>query len=134
MKKDIKDTLEVMNGLPVTIRLLDPPLHEFVPQEDDKRAELAKDLGIDKAEFVKRVEALHETNPMMGHRGVRLGVTYPEITEMQVRAILEAAVELTQDGNKVMPGNHGSGGLRREELDRSEGDRRPGLQGGLRQV
>ena len=103
VKKDIKATLEVMNGLPVTIRLLDPPLHEFVPQEDDKRAELAKALGIDKAEFVKRVEALHETNPMMGHRGCRLGVTYPEITEMQVRAILESAVELTQAGIKVLP-------------------------------
>ncbi len=103
VKKDIKATMEVMNGLPVTIRLLDPPLHEFVPQEDDKRAELAKALGIDKAEFVKRVEALHETNPMMGHRGVRLGVTYPEITEMQVRAILESAVELIQAGKKVFP-------------------------------
>lgn len=103
VKKDIKATMEVMNGLPVTIRLLDPPLHEFVPQEDDKRAELAKALGIDKAEFVRRVEALHETNPMMGHRGVRLGVTYPEITEMQIRAILESAVELIQAGKKVFP-------------------------------
>jgi pyruvate,orthophosphate dikinase len=103
VKKDIKATLEVMNGLPVTIRLLDPPLHEFVPQEDEKRAELAKSLGIDKAEFIKRVEALHETNPMMGHRGCRLGVTFPEITEMQVRAILESAVELTQAGMKVDP-------------------------------
>ncbi|HOC89008.1 MAG TPA: pyruvate, phosphate dikinase [bacterium] len=103
VKKSIKETMEVMNGLPVTIRLLDPPLHEFVPQEDNKRTELAKALGIDKAEFVKRVEALHETNPMMGHRGVRLGVTFPEITEMQIRAILEATVELIKSGIKVLP-------------------------------
>ena len=103
VKKDIKATLEVMDGLPVTIRLLDPPLHEFVPQEAEKRTELAKSLGIDAAEFIKRVEGLHETNPMMGHRGVRLGVTFPEIIEMQVRAIFEAAVELTQAGKKVHP-------------------------------
>ncbi|NLP10221.1 pyruvate, phosphate dikinase, partial [bacterium] len=103
VKKDIKATMEVMNGLPVTIRLLDPPLHEFVPQEAEKRAELAASLGISTQELTKRAEALHETNPMMGHRGVRLGVTYPEITEMQVRAILEAAVELTQEGKKVEP-------------------------------
>ncbi len=103
VKKDIKATMEVMNGRPVTIRLLDPPLHEFVPQEADKRAELAASLNIDAAEFNKRADGLHETNPMMGHRGVRLGVTYPEITEMQVRAILESAVELTQEGKKVYP-------------------------------
>ncbi len=103
VKKDIKATLEVMSGLPVTIRLLDPPLHEFVPQEADKRAELAKSLGIDSAELSKRAEGLHETNPMMGHRGVRLGITYPEITEMQVRAILEATVELIKAGKKVLP-------------------------------
>ena len=103
VKKSIKETIAVMNGLPVTIRLLDPPLHEFVPLEDNKRTELAKALGIDKAEFVKRVEELHETNPMMGHRGVRLGVTFPEITEMQVRAILEATVELVKAGIKVLP-------------------------------
>jgi pyruvate, orthophosphate dikinase len=103
VKKDIKATMEVMNGRPVTIRLLDPPLHEFVPQEADKRAELAASLNIDAVEFSKRADGLHETNPMMGHRGVRLGVTYPEITEMQVRAILESAVELTQEGKKVYP-------------------------------
>ncbi len=103
VKKDIKATLEVMNGLPVTIRLLDPPLHEFVPNEEDKREKLAKSLKIDKKEFAKRADALHETNPMMGHRGVRLGVTYPEITEMQVRAIFEATAELLQEGKKVFP-------------------------------
>jgi pyruvate,orthophosphate dikinase len=103
VKRDIKATLEVMNGLPVTIRLLDPPLHEFVPQETEKRAELAASLGISLEELQKRADSLHESNPMMGHRGVRLGVTYPEITEMQVRAILESTAELIQEGKKVDP-------------------------------
>ncbi len=103
VKKDIKATMEVMDGLPVTVRLLDPPLHEFVPQGADKQAELASSLNISADEVKKRGEALHETNPMMGHRGVRLGVTYPQVTEMQVRAILEAAAELIQDGKTAMP-------------------------------
>lgn len=94
VKKDMKATLEAMDGLPVTFRLLDPPLHEFVPQSPDKQAELAKALGIRKSDVAKRGEALHESNPMMGHRGVRLGITYPEITEMQVRAMFEASAEL----------------------------------------
>ncbi|NMC38377.1 MAG: pyruvate, phosphate dikinase [Bacteroidales bacterium] len=94
VKKDMKATLEAMDGLPVTFRLLDPPLHEFVPQSADKQAELAKALGIKKSDIAKRGEALHESNPMMGHRGVRLGITYPEITEMQVRAMFEASAEL----------------------------------------
>ncbi len=103
VKKDIKDTLEVMDGLPVTVRLLDPPLHEFVPHRAEERARLAESLGITKEELDKRAEALHETNPMMGHRGVRLGVTFPEISEMQVRAILEAAAELAQEGKAAHP-------------------------------
>ncbi len=103
VKKDIKDTLAVMDGLPVTVRLLDPPLHEFVPQRADERAKLASALGISAEEFARRADALHESNPMMGHRGVRLGVTYPEITEMQVRAILESSVELAGEGKKVLP-------------------------------
>ncbi|MGA9120666.1 MAG: pyruvate, phosphate dikinase [Bacteroidota bacterium] len=103
VKKDIKDTLAVMDGLPVTIRLLDPPLHEFVPHRADERAKLAQSLGISVDEFAKRADALHENNPMMGHRGVRLGITYPEITEMQVRAIFESAVELVQEGKKALP-------------------------------
>lgn len=103
MKKDIKATLEVMHGLPVTIRLLDPPLHEFVPNEPEKRQELAKSLGISIEEFNKRADLLHESNPMMGHRGVRLGITYPEITETQVRAIFEASAELIKQGKKVFP-------------------------------
>ena len=100
-KKNIKDTMETMAGLPVTIRLLDPPLHEFVPQSADKQAELAKSLGIKPEDIKKRGEALHESNPMMGHRGVRLGVTYPEVTEMQIRAILESAAELKKAGKEV---------------------------------
>ncbi|MBN1445009.1 MAG: pyruvate, phosphate dikinase [Candidatus Omnitrophica bacterium] len=103
VKKDIKATMEVMKGLPVTIRLLDPPLHEFVPKRESEQSKLAESLGISLEEFKKRGEALHETNPMMGHRGVRLGVIYPEITEMQVRAIFEAAVELNKEGKKAMP-------------------------------
>ncbi len=103
VKSDIKGTLEAMEGLPVTIRLLDPPLHEFVPQEKDKLAALAKSLNISLEELANRADKLHESNPMMGHRGVRLGVTYPEVTEMQVRAILESAAELIQAGKKVSP-------------------------------
>ncbi len=103
VKHDIKATLEAMDGLPVTIRLLDPPLHEFVPQDPAKQKELAKSLGIEPAEIKKRGEALHETNPMMGHRGVRLGITYPEVTEMQVRAILESAAELKKAGKSPKP-------------------------------
>ncbi|MRR09302.1 pyruvate, phosphate dikinase, partial [bacterium] len=103
VKKDIKATLEVMDGLPVTIRLLDPPLHEFVPKREEERAKLAGSLGISLAELNKRADDLHESNPMMGHRGVRLGITYPEITEMQVRAILESTAELVKAGKRIMP-------------------------------
>jgi pyruvate,orthophosphate dikinase len=103
VKKDIKATLNVMNGFPVTIRLLDPPLHEFVPHDSEKLHELSKALGISMSILKRRVLALHENNPMLGHRGVRLGVSYPEITEMQVRAILEAAAELNKKGKKALP-------------------------------
>jgi len=103
VKRDIKATLQAMEGLPVTIRLLDPPLHEFVPQGAEKQAELAAALGITQEEVRKRGEKLHENNPMMGHRGVRLGITYPEITAMQVRAIFEAAAEIVKAGGKCRP-------------------------------
>lgn len=103
VKKDIKATLEVMDGNPVTIRLLDPPLHEFVPHDKEKLQELAKELGVRMSVLNRRILALHENNPMLGHRGVRLGVSYPEITEMQVRAILEAAGELQKEGKKAYP-------------------------------
>ncbi len=103
VKHDIKATMEAMEGLPVTVRLLDPPLHEFVPQGAEKQAELATALKISAGDIKKRGEALHENNPMMGHRGVRLGVTYPEVTEMQARAIFEAAAELIAGGMKCKP-------------------------------
>ena len=103
VKASIKGTLEAMGGLPVTVRLLDPPLHEFVPQGAEKQAELAAALGISAEDIRKRGEGLHENNPMMGHRGVRLGVTYPEVTEMQARAIFEAAAELIKGGMKCKP-------------------------------
>jgi pyruvate,orthophosphate dikinase len=103
VKHDIKATMEAMDGLPVTIRLLDPPLHEFVPQSAEKQAELAAALKISAADIKKRGDSLHENNPMMGHRGVRLGVTYPEVTEMQARAIFESAAELIAAGKKCKP-------------------------------
>jgi pyruvate,orthophosphate dikinase len=103
VKKDIKGTLEAMDGYPVVVRLLDPPLHEFIPREEAKQEQLAKELNISIEEFKKRAEGLHESNPMMGHRGVRLGVTYPEVSEMQIRAILEAAAELVKEGKKPYP-------------------------------
>jgi pyruvate,orthophosphate dikinase len=103
VKKDVKDTLNVMKGHAVTIRLLDPPLHEFVPHDKEKLHQLGKELGISMSVLRRRVLALHENNPMLGHRGVRLGVSYPEITEMQIRAILEATAELTKAGKKALP-------------------------------
>jgi pyruvate,orthophosphate dikinase len=103
VKADLKGTMEAMDGFPVTVRLLDPPLHEFVPREEKQQEELAGSLNISIDDFRKRADALHENNPMMGHRGVRLGITYPEVTEMQVRAILEAAAELIKKGKKIVP-------------------------------
>ncbi len=103
VKRDMKATLEIMGERPVTFRLLDPPLHEFVPQNEAERAELATALEIDAAELNRRADDLHELNPMMGHRGVRLGVTFPEISEMQFRAILESAAELRAEGKKCFP-------------------------------
>lgn len=103
VKKDIKDTMNIMKGYPVTIRLLDPPLHEFVPHDVEKLRQLGKELGISMGLLRRRVLALHENNPMLGHRGVRLGVSYPEITEMQVRAIFEATAEIIKSGKKAFP-------------------------------
>ena len=103
VKKDFKGTLEAMDGLPVVIRLLDPPLHEFVPRDPDKLEQLARDLNITLDELSERAENLHESNPMMGHRGVRLGVTYPEVSTMQIRAVFEAAAELIKEGRKPYP-------------------------------
>jgi pyruvate,orthophosphate dikinase len=92
-----------MAGKPVTIRLLDPPLHEFITLNDDQVQELAEHLGLERSKIEKRIAGLHELNPMLGHRGCRLGVAYPEITEMQARAIFEATAELTREGISVMP-------------------------------
>jgi pyruvate,orthophosphate dikinase len=103
VKRAIKGTLEAMDNMPVVIRLLDPPLHEFVPQGRAKQEELAKELNISLEELAKRADAIHETNPMMGHRGVRLGITYPEVSEMQIRAIFEAAAELIKEKKKPYP-------------------------------
>ncbi|MCQ2169527.1 MAG: pyruvate, phosphate dikinase [Bacteroidales bacterium] len=103
IKASVKSTLKIMDGKPVVFRLLDPPLHEFVPKSEDKREELAKDLGISVDEVDKRGESLHEVNPMMGHRGVRLHVTYPLIAETQYRAIFTAAAELQNEGFHPQP-------------------------------
>ena len=110
---DFEQLFEVMNGYPVTVRLLDPPLHEFLPQTEKEQDEMAKDMGIPLATIKEKVESLHEVNPMLGHRGCRLGNTYPEITEMQARAIIEAAMNVKKRGIPVhveimvpLVGNH----------------------------
>ncbi len=102
-RQDFKDVFKVMAGLPVTVRLLDPPLHEFVPHEEANQKEMADQMGVSVDVIKAKVEDLHEFNPMLGHRGCRLGNTYPEITEMQARAILEAALELKAEGVKTLP-------------------------------
>ena len=102
-RRDFVGLFKAMDGFPVTIRLIDPPLHEFVPHEREKQQELADKMGIDVEVVVRRVEQLREANPMLGHRGCRLAITYPEILEMQVRAIIEAAVECKKGGVKVTP-------------------------------
>lgn len=100
---DFEGIFKAMKGLPVTVRLLDPPLHEFLPHEVENQKEMAQVMGISAAEVKKKVDALHEFNPMLGHRGCRLGITYPEIYKMQARAIIEAAVNVKKKGIKVLP-------------------------------
>ena len=102
-KEDFKELYRTMNGYPVVIRLLDPPLHEFLPHTDAEMQELADKMGKTLAEVKNRANSLHEMNPMLGHRGCRLPITYPEICEMQTRAILEAAMECREEGVNVMP-------------------------------
>ena len=102
-KGDFKGIFKTMQGRPVTVRLLDPPLHEFVPHDEETIKRLAADMGLTADTLKARIEALEEMNPMLGHRGCRLGITYPEIYAMQARAIFEAAAELTKDGIKVFP-------------------------------
>jgi len=102
-KQDFLEILAVMKGLPVTIRLLDPPLHEFLPNTPEDQERVSKQLGIPLQTLQETVASLHEFNPMLGHRGCRLGITYPEITEMQTQAIFEAACELTKNRVTVLP-------------------------------
>lgn len=102
-KQDFKDLFKIMEGMPVVIRLLDPPLHEFLPHTDAEMQELADKMGMTLQQVKNRANALHEANPMLGHRGCRLPITYPEICEMQTRAILEAAIECADNGIKVVP-------------------------------
>ena len=102
-RQDFYDILKAMQDCPVTIRLLDPPLHEFVTLTEEQISELADELGVEVNALTSRIEALHELNPMLGHRGCRLGVAYPEITEMQARAIFEATAKLTEEGVKALP-------------------------------
>ncbi|MCC8145032.1 MAG: pyruvate, phosphate dikinase [Bacteroidales bacterium] len=102
-RTDFEGIFEAMEGLPVTVRLLDPPLHEFVPHDDKGQQEMADAMGVDVKVIRQRVDALHEQNPMLGHRGARLGNTYPEITEMQTKAILGAALNLKKKGITAIP-------------------------------
>jgi pyruvate,orthophosphate dikinase len=103
-RADLVELFKIMQGLPVTIRLLDPPLHEFVPHTLEEIAEVAEIMGVTSEHLAERVQQLHEFNPMLGHRGCRLAITYPEIAEMQVRAIFEAALQVKKDtGDIVIP-------------------------------
>jgi pyruvate,orthophosphate dikinase len=102
-KKDFREIFKVMDGLPVTIRLLDPPLHEFLPHTEKEVAKLAEEMKVSEKKLWDKIESLRETNPMLGHRGCRLGITYPEIYDMQTRAIFEAACELVKEGYTVLP-------------------------------
>ncbi len=102
-KQDFKDLFKIMEGMPVVIRLLDPPLHEFLPHTDAEMQELADKMGMTLQQVKNRADSLHEANPMLGHRGCRLPITYPEICEMQTRAIIEAAIECADAGIKVVP-------------------------------
>ncbi len=102
-RQDFYEILKTMEGLPVTIRLLDPPLHEFVTLTEEQISDLAVELGVDEQKLKTRINALHELNPMLGHRGCRLGIAYPEITEMQARAIFEATAKLTEEGVDTFP-------------------------------
>ena len=102
-RRDFVGLFKAMDGCPVTIRLIDPPLHEFVPHDRAQQEEVARKIGVDPQVVIRRVEQLREANPMLGHRGCRLAITYPEILEMQVRAIIEAAVDCQSQGIKVLP-------------------------------
>ncbi|MBA3831259.1 MAG: pyruvate, phosphate dikinase [Chthoniobacterales bacterium] len=102
-RKDFVGIFRALDGLPATIRFLDPPLHEFLPHDHAQQSDLAEKLGVDAAQIARRVQQLHEFNPMLGHRGCRLGIVYPEISEMQARAVFEAAAEVQKKNKKVRP-------------------------------
>ncbi len=102
-RKDFEGIFTAMDGYPVTIRTLDPPLHEFLPHTEEETRKLARKLKVRPQHLWERVQSLHEANPMLGHRGCRLGIVFPEITEMQARAIFEAAVNVKKRGIKVLP-------------------------------
>jgi pyruvate,orthophosphate dikinase len=102
-RDDFRGIFRAMSGLPVTIRLLDPPLHEFLPHNESETEALARDLGVDSQDLKRKVEGLKEFNPMLGHRGCRLAITYPEIYEMQARAIFEAAVDCAEQKFRPLP-------------------------------
>jgi pyruvate,orthophosphate dikinase len=102
-REDFKGIFKAMTGLPVTIRLLDPPLHEFLPRNEEEVQSFARSSGLEPAEIQKQIDKHHEANPMLGHRGVRLGLSHPEITEMQARAIFEAAAQALLEGFNVQP-------------------------------
>ena len=131
-KQDFIGIFEAMDGLPVTIRLLDPPLHEFLPHDDNPsgQAEVARQLGISVEKVKRRVEQLHEANPMLGLRGCRLPIKFPEIGDMQVRAIIEAAIEVKKKGQDRAArdhdpaGRHGRGADRSSRSGRSRSPRR----------
>ena len=120
-REDFIGIFNELKGLPATIRFLDPPLHEFLPHDHAAQSELANKLGVPVEQIARRVHELHEFNPMLGHRGCRLGIVYPEISEMQARAIFEAAAEVQRKGIKSASGNHDSAGrfsARTEASDR----------------
>src|SRR5207249_4126653 len=102
-RQDFEGIFKAMKGRPVTIRTLDPPLHEFLPHAADQQKELGAKIGVPADVIARRVQELHEANPILGHRGCRLGIVYPEITEMQCRAIFEAACNVQKAGTKVEP-------------------------------
>ena len=102
-RKDFFDIYKVMDGRPVTIRLLDPPLHEFIPNKEEDIKDLAKSMNIEYTDLIDRIAELKEVNPMLGHRGCRLAITYPEIYRMQIRAIMEAAIDIKEEGYSIYP-------------------------------
>ena len=120
-RKDFVGIFTAMKGLPVTVRLLDPPLHEFLPHDAKNQAEMAERLGVKAAAVKARVSQLHEANPMLGHRGCRLSVTYPEILEMQVQAIVEAAIACKSKQDRCASRDHDSAGGHRGRIETAAG-------------